>query len=213
MNLPVSVKVILRATLGPVFAVIALAKFNLFEYVTFIPAEYQYEVGLTVYLACAEALLEIIQRCGEKNCAKITCIFYRKANEINLSNIPAVSCSSSTAGCASIKCKIILDGSPKVLRKCQLRLVLPAWLSSQVEVNSGLLSYCDQILTLSFEKAIPVNNQRATYVEELITIPFILNEDDGILLNVLQPELVIPWHQKLKINCVTNRFQISNKEE
>lgn len=105
MNIPVSVKVILRAILGPVFAVIALAKFNLFEYITFIPTEYQYEVGLTVYLACAEALLEIIQRCGEKNCAKITCIFYRKANEINLSNIPAISCSSSTAGCASIKCK------------------------------------------------------------------------------------------------------------
>ena len=213
MNIPVSVKVILRAILGPVFAVIALAKFNLFEYITFIPTEYQYEVGLTVYLACAEALLEIIQRCGEKNCAKITCIFYRRANEINLSNIPAISCSSSTAGCASIKCKIILEGSSKVLRKCQLRLVLPAWLSSQVEANSGLLNYRDQILTLSFGNAVPVNNQKATYVEELITIPFILNENDGILLNVLRPELVIPWRQKLKINCSTNSFQISNKEE
>lgn len=213
MNIPVSVKVILRAILGPVFAVMALAKFNLFEYITFIPTEYQYEVGLTVYLACAEALLEIIQRYGEKNCAKITCIFYRRSNEINISNTPAISCSSSTAGCASIKCKIILEGSPKVLRKCQLRLVLPAWLSSQVEANCGLLSYHDQTLTFSFEKAIPVNNQRAAYVEELITIPFILNENDGVLLNILQPELVIPWPQKLIINCATNRFQISNKEE
>ena len=213
MNIPVTVKILLRAVLGPTFAVLALSRINLFSYITFIPVEYQYEVGLTAYLAFAEAVLEIVERYGENSSAKITCIFYKKANEININNTPAISCSAITANCATIKCKIVLAGSPKVLRRIKLNLVLPDWLSSQVEASNRLLNYKNQTLSMSFEKIIPRNNQKSVYIEEEITIPFIQNADEGTLLSILKPDLDVPWYDRIRLMCIVNSFQISNKEE
>ena len=62
MNVSTIIKIFLKAILIPIVTVWGLSKFNVFEYITFIPEDYQYEIGLTVYLALIEALYEF----GEK---------------------------------------------------------------------------------------------------------------------------------------------------
>lgn len=210
MKIPVTVRIMLRAILGPVFAVIMVSKFNLFNYITFVPEEYKYEVGLTAYLAIAEAILEIIEIFGEKNSATVTCVFYRRESEINIKNTPTVSCSMGTA---SIKCQIALSGSAKVLRDAKLSLVLPTWLSSQADMSNLIMKYDCQKITVPFNEVIPTNNQKVTSVEITIPIPLIQNMDDGILSNTLAAEIEAKWFNKIRIDYKSNSFTISNKEE
>ena len=56
MKVSTMITIILKAILVPIVAIFFLNKFNLFEHITFVPEEYQYEIGLTAYLALIEAL-------------------------------------------------------------------------------------------------------------------------------------------------------------
>ena len=61
MRVPTIVKLILKSLIIPIVAVISLNYFNLFEYVVFVPEDYRYEVGLTVYLAISETIYGLIE--------------------------------------------------------------------------------------------------------------------------------------------------------
>ena len=77
MRVPTIVKLILKSLIIPIVAVISLNYFNLFEYVVFVPEDYRYEVGLTVYLAISETIYGLIESWIERKQATVKCIFGR----------------------------------------------------------------------------------------------------------------------------------------
>lgn len=62
MRVPTIVKLVLKSLIIPIIVILCLNFFNLFNYITFVPIEYQYDVGLTVYLAVAEAIYTLIKK-------------------------------------------------------------------------------------------------------------------------------------------------------
>ena len=48
MRVPAIVKLVFKSIIIPIVVVALLNYFNLFEYITIVPVEYRYEVGLTV---------------------------------------------------------------------------------------------------------------------------------------------------------------------
>lgn len=74
MRIPAIVKLAFKSIILPIVVVVLLNCFNLFVYITIIPEEYRYEVGLTVYLAVAEAVYGFIGNFIEEK--KSTCEMY-----------------------------------------------------------------------------------------------------------------------------------------
>jgi hypothetical protein len=87
------------------------------------------------------------------------------------------------------------------------------WLSSQIEKSNQIMQYENQAVLLPFDIIIPNSNRKKTEDVITVSIPFIQNMDDGILTNVLKPELKVTIFKKYLINYRTNGFKISNKEE
>jgi hypothetical protein len=210
MKLPTTVRILLRSILGPLFAVFLVSKINIFDFITFVPDDVKLEAGLTVYLAFFEAIFLIIEKIAENNCAAVTCVFFTRESEADINNTPSISCSLGTA---SIKCRITLAGSARILRSSSLLLALPVWLSSQIEKSNQIMQYENQAVLLPFDIIIPNSNRKKTEDVITVSIPFIQNMDDGILTNVLKPELKVTIFKKYLINYRTNGFKISNKEE
>ena len=47
MKIPSAIRILLKALLVPLIAVFFLNQFNIFEYITFVPEDYKFDVGLT----------------------------------------------------------------------------------------------------------------------------------------------------------------------
>lgn len=105
MNVSAIIKIILKAILIPVIAVWGLSKFNVFEYITFVPQEYQYEIGLTVYLALIEAVYGFGENFIDSKKAKVMCVFFKSEMDKDGKNIPSIIC-DEIIGVATINCDI-----------------------------------------------------------------------------------------------------------
>lgn len=213
MHIRVEIKILLRVVLCAIISILLLSRFNLFTYISLIPQDQQYNVGLTVYLAITESIFEILVLWYNGNSAKITCVFFVKNDDIELGNTPSIVCANSSANYASIKCRITLNGSAKVLLKSKLALTLPKWLSSQVSKESSIVHYTDNTLLWSFDTLIPNAKQKDISIQETITLPFIQNDDSGLLVNLLTPELKVPLYIMPFIKYTANKFKITNKED
>ena len=88
------VKLFLKSLIIPLVVVISLSYFNLFNYVIFVPQDYRYEVGLTVYLAIAETIYGLIESWIEQKQATIKCIFYVSDIDKDINNNLSIMCDS-----------------------------------------------------------------------------------------------------------------------
>ena len=113
MRVPTIVKLILKSLIIPIVAVISLNYFNLFEYVVFVPEDYRYEVGLTVYLAISETIYGLIESWIERKQATVKCIFYVSDIDKDINNNPSIMCDSEGMGVASVNCYVELKGNLK----------------------------------------------------------------------------------------------------
>ncbi len=75
MKLSSIIKILIKAVVLPIIAMFMLNKWNLCEYITFIPEDYRFEAGLALYMAILEAVAGHSHRAGtaEGN-AEITAI-------------------------------------------------------------------------------------------------------------------------------------------
>lgn len=134
MKVSTITKILLKAILIPIVAVLGLSKFNLFEYITFVPEEYQYEIGLTAYLALIETLYGVGESFIDSKKAKVVCVFFKSETDKDRKNIPSIIC-DETIGVATIDCYIELTGNLERLRKCKLQMQLPSWLTAQISTS------------------------------------------------------------------------------
>lgn len=205
MKVPTIIKIILKAILIPILVVWCLNKFNLFEYITFVPEEYQYEIGLTVYLALVESLFGFGENFIDSQKAKVVCVFFESEADKDEKNIPSIIC-DETIGVATINCFIELTGNLGRLRKCKLKLEVPSWLTAQVGTSDTVLSYAGNLLTWEFDKILPetgISNQSATYKGKISLIKNISGNNISIKLE--------PQMQKIiGVRFETNGFKIQN---
>ena len=205
MKVSATIKIILKAILIPIVVVWCLNKFNLFEYITFVPEEYQYEIGLTVYLALIEAVLGFIENFIDSKRAKVKCVFFKSEMDKDEKNVPSIIC-DETIGVAVISYNIMLTGNLGRLRKCKLKLEVPSWLVAQAYTSDTVLSYEGNLLTWEFDKILPetgINNQSATYKGK---ISLIKNISGNNMLIKLEPQM----QKIIGVRFETNGFKIQN---
>ena len=211
MKIPSAIRILLKALLVPIIAVFFLNQFNIFEYITFVPEEYKFDVGLTLYLAILEAFAEILDHLYSNALAEVECIFFQKPEDINIKNTPVFICSDQTEGVVSISCKVKLKGNVKKLKKCRLSMELPNWLTSQISQDSQMMLYSDNTLTWKFDTVLSANaiiNEESA--SAMTMIPFIRTIGDEILTVVLRPRLISPIRH-FGVRLITNSVKIQNR--
>lgn len=202
MRVPTIVKLILKSLIIPIVAVISLNYFNLFEYVVFVPEDYRYEVGLTVYLAISETIYGLIESWIERKQATVKCIFYVSDIDKDINNNPSIMCDSEGMGVASVNCYVELKGNLKKLRKCKISLKLPEWLSSQASTSDIVLNYSQNQLNWEFQSLLPetgIVEQIAKYKNK---ISFIRSTEDSSLSIILKPQMNKCLGVKFQTNCI-----------
>lgn len=208
VRIPAIVKLAFKSIILPIVVVVLLNCFNLFVYITIIPEEYRYEVGLTVYLAVAEAVYGFIGNFIEKKRAHVRCTFYLSEADKDINNNPAIVCDSNGLGVATLNCQFEISGNLKRLRKCKVYMELPEWLSSQVSSSDIVLDYSMNKLKWGFSRLLPetgLNGQTAKYRNK---ISFIRTTSESNLSIVLKPQL----DKCFGVSFETNYIKVQNGE-
>lgn len=211
MILPSFLKILIKAFLVPVCAVLALNKFNIFEFISLVPIDKQFDLGLTAYLALFEALFLFAETKLNAHTAKISLIFYTQKSYKDIKNIPKIVCDQSSSHVANISCDIHISGNTKLLRKTRLTLSLPSWVSSQVSASEVVLSYSDDTIIWSFSNLLANSGEKECHAEHTISIPFIDQETVSCSSLLLKPELNGRF-SKYRISFECNGFQLCNRE-
>ena len=198
-------KVVLKAIIVPIIVVFGLSKFNLFEYVTFIPIDYQYEVGLTVYLALMETAYGMVENIIEQKKSKVVCTFYVSEADKNIGNTPLIVCDNEM-GVATINCFLEVSGNLKKIRKSVLEMELPSWVTAQINVQDTVLSYEGNRLTWKFDRMLPASGLDNVSAEYKSKISLIKNSGGDNMMIKLEPKVKTIVGMKFE----TNGFKIQN---
>ena len=199
------IKLLLKSLIIPIIVVLSLSRFNVFEYMTFIPTDYQYEVGLTVYLALAECIYSLIENLIEQKKSTISCTFYISSQDINIQNTPLIVCDDAL-GVASINCHLEVSGNLNTIRESVLNLELPSWLTAQINVQDTVLSYQQNTLKWEFNRMLPSTGTNPFPAKYECKISLIKNSSGDNMTIPLEPQIQKKWGLKFK----TNGFRIQN---
>lgn len=199
---------LLKAVAVPLTAVFILGKFNLFDFITFIPEDHRFDVGLTIYMAILESVILIVEDYIQKSEASISCIFYLKDDDKNPRYRPVVSLKSENNDVAYIKCHIKISGNLKKLRKTKILLDLPKWVSTQVNQNDNILSVQKTTLQWNFSNVLPAQKSNLSeYMECDLKIPFIKQSNNHISID-LNPKIDPTKRIDFKTNGLTIRNEV-----
>ena len=196
------IKKLMKPVIITVGTLFALYKCNIFEFITIIPDNYKYDVGLTVYLAFFGFAYDWCDDYINSKRAQIVCTFYQ------LENVKII-CDKST-GTAMICCELQLTGDSSRLRNCKLQMDLPQWLSSQVKNTDIVLEYTSDTLIWTFDHLIPDSKEKQVNVKYNVKIPFINNNGENKVSFKLFPTIK---NNKTMIDFRTNGFYIQNWRE
>lgn len=213
VNKKVIIKIIANAILVPLISVFLLNKINLFSYLTFIPEDKRFDVGLICYMAIFETLFEGIVYWISQQSVTVECVFYRNKNEKDIQNTPTAVCKESTGGVAYVQCGIKLIGNVKRLQSCQLIMNMPTWINVQIGQADTIASYNNNDVTWNISELISTRGTRDQIAEYDSKISFIRNQSDNSLKISVKPILKgkYPW-QTIGFKFVTNSVIIMNRE-
>ena len=117
MKIPTTMKLILKSLIIPILAIIMLDRFNLFDFIAFVPDGHRYDIGFTMYSAAIGIIHGVIENYIEQNQANIKCIFFSSKNDKDIKSNPLVVLSDDDMGVASINCLIEIEGNSEILKK------------------------------------------------------------------------------------------------
>lgn len=213
MKIPIVIFKILKCVIMPICAIGGISVFNLFEYFSFIPEEYQYETGLAAYLAIMEVALDSVKKYIDSQRSNIECIFYK--SEIEKDNeykkISPIAIFDSEMDIANINVCLSVSGDIKYLRKCKLQMEIPSWLTAQTRKEDDVLEYNGHLLIWNLSKLLPrtgSNRQNACYKSK---ISLIKNNHNNISIN-LEPQIKIEGYflKRKMIVFKTNGFKVQS---
>lgn len=128
----------LKTLVSAILGIIILNAFNIFDYLSFVPEEIKYEVGMATYFSVIESVLStIINKINDKF-TYVEFIFYNKRNEANYLENPIINFSEDVA---KISVKISVAGHSSHLRKSLIILKVPEWIT--IQANSEIVRVAD----------------------------------------------------------------------
>ena len=199
------IKILIKAVALPIIAMFILNKWNLCEYITFIPEDYRFDAGLALYMALLEAVAEFIEYFIAKANATITCTFYIDERREDRHAKPTVQMSGNSLGTANVWCHIILDGNYKKLSGTEICLDIPQWFSAQLNANSSLEQNNHQIKWHVSTLLPEHDNKKDVHTEIRMKISFIRNNENDASI-VLEPTI----KKKFGLEFETNGITIQN---
>lgn len=205
MRLSSIIKILIKAVGLPFIAMFMLNKWNLCEYVTFIPKDYQFEAGLALYMAILEAIAELVEYFVAKARATIACTFYSDERREDSHARPSIQMSENSMGVASVWCHIILNGNYKKLLGTEVCLDIPQWFSAQLDANSNIMQEAHQI-KWNVSTLLPEHdNHKKVHTEMRMRLSFIRTESTDVSI-VLEPTI----KKKIGLEFETNGIMIQN---
>ena len=199
------IKILIKAIVLPFIAMFMLNKWNLCDYVIFIPEDYRFEAGLALYMAILEAIAELAEYFIAKANATITCTFYTDERHEDSHTRPSIQMSENSMGVASVWCHIILNGDYKKLLGTEVCLDIPQWFSAQLDANSNITQEAYQI-KWNVSTLLPEHdNKKKVHTETRMKLSFIRNEATDASI-VLEPTV----KKKIGLEFETNGIMIQN---
>lgn len=185
----------------------ALSKYNLCDYITFIPEDYRYEAGLTLYLAILEGACYVIEYFIEKSSASIKCVFYKDEKREDGHAKPVVTMSQKSLDVGSVWCHLVVAGNWKKLSKSQIILDIPEWFSAQIE-NDSFMTQENHKVIWNISSLLPANdNKKLVYVENRMKLSFIRNKKNNVMIDI-EPTI----SEKRGLDFETNGLTVQNME-
>lgn len=192
----------------PLCAIFLVGKFNLFEYIDFVPSEYSFDAGLTGYFALLELLyLKIFNYVDTYHKANIECIFYKDKPSRKLSNIPEISFSSEVV---YINCYLEFRGGSKKLANSSLVITLPNWVDVQeTRGSTGVVNEKNQFI-IDLKKLVRIEDKKIERSTVDIKIGLIRNEaPDNHSLTII-PRIENKSINRCFVKFTSNKFELSN---
>ena len=131
MKLSSIITITIKSVLAPILAMYLLSKYNLCNYLLFIPNDYKFESGVTLYVAIILVLVDIVILCINNSKARIQCVFYSDFNNESIVNRPEIVLKANQLGVSSVYCHLIIEGNYKSLKETCIDMEIPSWFHIQ----------------------------------------------------------------------------------
>lgn len=198
--------IFLKSIITPIIGIYIASKFNIFEYVSFIPEDQTFSFGIAAYIALLECIYVKLNQFIVKHLkAEIECLFYVDKHVANIVNMPITSFIQDVA---YINCKVTIKGVTKKLKKNSLVISMPKWVEIQSANNlTGYTNNEKNQFILSFDRIISGMGKVVDEATVDIKIGIIRNSAKEELSSIITPYL----SKKFLYNFTFNKFQITNK--
>lgn len=204
-------RMLIKAIIAPVSAVYLLDKFNICDYLLFIPDDKKFDIGLSLYLAVLEIGAEFLENLYSNAVAEIECIFYSDKDNKNINTVPNFVCDSDNDGVTNIYCEVKVKGSIQKLKRCKLIMNIPEWVTSQVPKTNRIIQYSDNRIIWSFNKFLSDSAiADGTSTGTTISFPLINSTNDEIMSEVIRPTLKKSF-RCFGVKLRTNGIRIQNR--
>lgn len=200
-------KILIKAILIPFIALFVLSKWNMCDHITFIPEDYRFEAGLTLYMAVLEAVAGFFEYFIEQKQTTVQCIFYDNERKEDSNSKPVVCISSARMDVAIVWCHLVLEGNWKRLKESEIVLDIPTWFSVQPDAT-GVINQADGKLTWNIAALLPPHdNKKKQRVENRMKLSLIRNTPNANEID-LEPTI----NRALGKGFLTNGLTIRNVE-
>lgn len=196
---------LIKAMVIPIIGIFIAGKFNVFDYISFIPKDQSFKVAITAYFAILEC---IYAKLSEVICkhfkASVECLFYCDKQSKSINNSPQLTFIEDVA---YIHCSITIKGWTSKLAKNSLIISFPNWVGIQNVNNSiGKVNNKNQ-LTIDFAKMISVHDKLVEDASVDIKIGLIKNPSNDEYSKTITPSL----SKKFMYKLAANKFTLRNR--
>ena len=196
---------LIKSLLVPIAGIYIASKFNLFDYISFVPENQSFKVAITAYFAILECIYAKLSKVIGKYCkSDVECIFYCDKQSKSITNIPQL---TFVEDVAYIHCSISIKGGASRLAKNSLVISFPNWVEIQNVNNTvGEVNNKNQ-LTINFTKLININDRIVEEASVDIKIGLIKNLSADGYSKIITPSL----SKKNMYKLTANKFILKNK--
>lgn len=195
----------IRGVVFPTLAIWVLGKYNIFDDISFVPADKKFDIGLTAYLASFECIYVYvwtkIKVCIISSRAEVKCIFWCAGTIPNISSMPHISFVEDTA---HINVKVEVSGKQRRLIGNEIELSFPKWLDIQADNDLGI-NVDGHVCKIDIGEIIDRNNSIIEDTYHTFKISVIKNYSSSEYGTIIRPKL------KKKLMCAfnSNKFKIN----
>ena len=196
---------IIKMIIVPLVAMFFTKAWNPSQLFSFIPEEYFYEAGLTLYVASLEGIAELAEHLIKKSDITIQCIWYTDERLENSHSKPQISMNANNCGYSKIFCHVIIDGNYKRLKDAKIDLEIPSWFTVQF-TTSDYISLINGKLIFEVGKLLPQNDPgEIMHAEGRVCFDFLSNVGEARLID-MKPTINKEWRTEFS----SNGFNVQN---